>query len=777
MASDATFAGVEGGVAPESAALQHGHWRSRYRLSSGLEALERFLASAGFDRAPWLAVAFAAGIAAWFELANARQWLALVAACLGLMLTGAAAMRRDGWFPFLRLALLVAPGAVALGCLTVWAKSAMVGAPAISRPMVAELTGAVLGREDRPAEDRVRLLLATREPGTGRAIVVRVNVPGRTMPEGIAEGATIRLRARLMPPSPPMLPGSYDFARTAWFAGLAATGSALGDPVLVAPASGNAGLARLQRRLSDHVHSRLAGSPGGVAAAFASGDRGGIAQAAEDALRDPGPTHLPPVRGRPGSAVCAVICFVGLRLLALGRGLALGVGLPILAAGAAAGAGVGYPLLTGAEVPTVRSCIGALLVLLALALGREPLSLRLLAVAAICVMLLWPEAVVGPSFQMSFGAVLAIVALHGCDPVRRFLAPRDEAWWARGGRQLAMLLLTGFVIELALLPIGLFHFHKTGFYGAFANVIAIPLTTFVTMPLIGLALVLDVVGAGAPAWWLCGKSLDLLLALAHWTASRPGAVTRLPAMGDWAFALFLLGALWLALWRGRARLLGLLPVLVATITLATLRVPDLLISGDGHHVGIVESGGDRLLMLRDSRDSFAGETLTELAGMSGEAVPLAQWPGARCSPEFCSVALRRGGRDWHLLIGRNKAPVAERELAAACDLSDIVIADRWLPQSCRPRWLKADRTLLDRTGGLAIDLERGRIATVAEDQGAHGWWRKKARPSRSRASHSPHPNTEGAGRGPVSSAAPLSTDPSLTPPTGGKGAGSVIAPQ
>jgi hypothetical protein len=89
--------------------------------------------------------------------------------------------------------------------------------------------------------------------------------------------------------------------------------------------------------------------------------------------------------------------------------LALRVRLPILAAGAAAAGGLGYTLLTGSEVPTVRSCIGALLVLLALALGREPLSLRLLAVAAICVMLLWPEAVVGPSFQMSFGAVIAIV--------------------------------------------------------------------------------------------------------------------------------------------------------------------------------------------------------------------------------------------------------------------------------------------------------------------------------------------------------------------------------
>ncbi len=133
MASDAVFTGVEDSAPPGGAALQHRHWRTRNRLSSGLEALERFLGTAGFDRAPWLAVAFAAGIAAWFDLANAPQWLALVAACLGIGLLGAALMHADGRLPFLRLALLLLPAAVAIGCLTVWTKSEMVGAAAIPR--------------------------------------------------------------------------------------------------------------------------------------------------------------------------------------------------------------------------------------------------------------------------------------------------------------------------------------------------------------------------------------------------------------------------------------------------------------------------------------------------------------------------------------------------------------------------------------------------------------------------------------------------------------------
>lgn len=691
-------------------------------MSSVADATEHFLSAAGFERGPWLAVAFGAGIAIWFALADRWEWLAFLAACGAVGLGCLAAFEAGGRIPFLRQALVSVALLLGAGCLVVWAKSELVGAQPIERPVVTELSAVVEGREPRPAEKRVRLLLATREPETGRAIRVRVALPIEQDRAELAEGARVRLRARLMPPAPPMLPGAYDFARTAWFAGISATGSVLGPVIVEVPGRGGGWLARLQAGLSDHVRSRLDGSAGAIATAFASGDRGAITEADDEAMRDAGLTHLLSISGLHVSAVVGAAYLIALRLLALWPWLALRVRLPIIAAGAGAGAGVFYTLLTGAEVPTVRSCIGALLVLAALALGREPLSLRMVAVAAFVVMLFWPEAVVGPSFQMSFAAVIAIVALHGAGPVRAFLAPREEGWIVRLLRNLAMLLVTGVVIELAIMPLGLFHFHRAGVYGALANVVAIPLTTVVTMPLIAVALVLDLVGAGAPAWWLCGKSIDLMLALAHWVAGQPGAVTVLPAMGRGSIALFVAGGLWLALWRGRLRLWGLAPVLVATATLAVLRPPDVLVSGDGRHVGIADGKGG-LLVLREARSDFARDNLTELSGMNGELHLLADWPGARCGRDFCAVEIVRGGRTWRLLLGRGRDRVPERELAAACDHADLVVSDRWLPRSCRPTLLKADRHMLSQTGGLAIDLEGQRVTTVAETQGEHGWWR------------------------------------------------------
>jgi competence protein ComEC len=699
------------------------------------DAIEGYLAQAGFDRAPWLAVVFAGGILAWFALPGTWQWLSAIAGGITLALSALAL------WPFgsiaderranLRLALIVVGLAFAFGITVIWVRSEIVGAEPISQPVVKRLNGHVLEREDQPAEGRLRLTLAVRDAETGTARKVRVNVPLAAfgedgIPKELSEDAVVSLRARLMPPASPMLPGSYDFARAAWFKGLVATGTMVGPLEILRPAPAAGGLATIQRWLAAHVRARVDGSAGTIAAAFASGDRGSIARADEEAMRDSGLTHLLSISGLHVSALIAAAYFATMRLLALWPALALRVRLPVVAAAVGAFAGVGYTLLTGAEVPTVRSCVAALLVLGALALGRDALSLRMVAVAAGFVLLLWPESAIGPSFQMSFSAVIAIIALSTSTPVRAFLAPREEPWIRRTGRHAVMLFVTGVVIELALMPIVQFHFHRAGLYGALANVVAIPLVTFISMPMIALGLLLDLAGLGAPCWWVVQKSLDIMLGIAHFTASQPGAVRLTSQMSNLAIALFVSGGLWLALWRGRARLAGFVPVIVAIGLAAATPIPDLLVAGDGRQVGITMTAADgerRLLSLKDSRSTYTRDNLMELAGVAADPVPMAEWPGARCSSAFCTVSIARGGRDWVILLGRGRSQVEERALAAACADVDIVIAERFLPRSCRPRWLKADRRMLERSGGLSIDLASERIISVAESQGTHGWWK------------------------------------------------------
>ena len=588
--------------------------------------IDAFLMEAGFDRAPRLAVVFAGGILTWFGLDNPWQWTGAMVACVLIALAALVVWPRadgaDDTRSFVRGAIVACALIFAAGIAVIWVRSETVGAEPIDRPMIEQVEGYILEREDRPSEDRIRLTLAVRDAVNGESRKIRVNVPleevdrvSAEINQGAAgsvlrEGTVVRMRARLMPPASPMLPGSYDFARAAWFKGLAATGGLLGPIEVVEPSRGVQPLARWRRDLSEHVQSQLEGPPGAIAAAFASGDRGAISASDAEAMRDAGLTHLLAISGLHVSAVIAAAYLVALKCLALIPALALRVRLPLVAAGVGAMAGIGYTLLTGAQVPTVRACVAALLVLGALASGREALSLRMVAVAAFVVLLLWPESVVGPSFQMSFSAVLAIVALHTSAPVRAFLSPRDEPWAQRLARRLLILFLTGLMIEIALMPIVMFHFHRAGVYGALANLVAIPLVTFVSMPLTALALALDTIGLGAPIWWLAGMSLEALLSVARFTSAQPGAVKLMPQMSGLTVGLFMAGGLWLALWSQRSRLWGLVPITLASSLLLSTPIPDVLIGREGRHVGITLNDGG-LLSLRDTRSTYIRDNLLE----------------------------------------------------------------------------------------------------------------------------------------------------------------------
>lgn len=621
-----------------------------------------------------------------------------------------------------RFAKLLAIGAilVCLGFAAIMAKSALIGAKPIEKPWIGTLNARVESVEDVSARDIVRYVLVTGKYEELPARV-RVNVPLEWHKKDFASGAIVQLKVRLMPPPGPALPRSYDFARQAWFSGLGATGTALSPPKLVALPRGSSAFWQERREaLAAHIRSAMPEGTGGVGAALLVGARGAISEEDAQALRNSGMAHLLSVSGLHVTAVVGATFLLISRLLALFPYLALRLRVPVVAAGGSALVAIGYTLLTGAEVPTVRACIAALLILAALAMGRQALSLRLLATGACVVLLFWPEALAGPSFQLSFAAVATIIVLHDSPAMQRLTARRDEGLLLRSGRFLLSLLLTGIAIELILAPIALFHFHRSGLYGALANIVAIPLTTFVVMPLQIAALLFDGLGLGRPFWWLAGAGVKAIIALAHWVSAAPGAVLLLPSMPRWAFALTVVGGLWLAIITGKWRKIGLVPVAIGMAAMAFAPRPDMLVTGDGRHVAVVDHSGE-LALLRPRAGDYAVSMLLENAALNVKAKALDEWAGARCSTDICSFSIQRAGRSWSIMATRSPYLVPSMELAAACKRADIVISERYLPWSCKPRWFKADRDFLEQQGGLAIYFTEGRVDTVAQSSAHQPW--------------------------------------------------------
>ena len=683
------------------------------RLAALRSGVEFWLEAERDQLVLFIPVALGAGIAAWFALPAPAQWLAalLLASALAC---GAVALGRGG-----RLARAVAIGAglFVAGLALVWARAERVSGPPLAHPAIVRFDALVERVDPMPARELVRLRLAP-PGGAGLPAHIRVNLATGDVPAGLAKGALIRLRARLMPPPEPAVPGAYDYARVAWFDGIGATGRGFA-PVDVVRAAQDPS-AGLRQRLSEHIRARSPGGAGAVAAALATGDQGAIPEEDAEAMRNSGLAHLLSVSGLHITAVVGATMAIVLRLLALSPWLALRLRLPLVAAGAGALAAIGYTWLTGAEVPTIRSCVAALMVLAALMLGREAMTLRLVATGALIVLLLYPEAIAGPSFQLSFAAVTAIVALHEHPRIAALFARQEEARWRRLVRQLAALLLTGVAVELALMPIGLFHFHKAGLYGALANIVAIPLTTFVTMPLEVLALLLDPMGLGGPFWWGMTASLELLLLLARAVSGLPGAVTALPAMPGGAYALVVAGGLWVALWRTRWRALGWVPVIVGMAWTLLTPAPDLLVTGDGRHLGVRVASGE-IALLRDRTGDYASDMLSENGGGRGEPLLLSEHPNARCNRDLCLVQRQAGGRTWRILATRSLYLVPAADLIRACRSADIVVSERRLPRRCTPRWLRLDRDTLAATGGVAVTLASGRVVTVRTAGDRHPW--------------------------------------------------------
>jgi competence protein ComEC len=655
------------------------------------------------------------GILLWQSRGDGA-WISLLSGGLGLLLiTWQIGSQR-------RLAQVMAIGAILMcaGFAAIMVKSAMVASEPIKKPWIGTFHGRVETVEDVSARGIVRYVLET-QGQQGLPSKVRVNVPMDQHIADVMPGAIVQLRARLMPPPGPALPRSYDFARQAWFWGLGATGSALGPPKLVSPATGQGAFWQSQREeLARHIRMAMPEGTGGIGAALLVGSRGAITEEDAEALRNSGMAHLLSVSGLHVTAVVGGTFLFVSKLLALFPFIALRLRVPVVAAGCSAVIAVAYTLLTGAEVPTVRACVAALLILAALAMGREALSLRLLAAGACLVLLFWPEALAGPSFQLSFAAVATIVLVHESPFVRKMTGRREEPLLFKTFRFLFSLLITGLAIELVLAPIALFHFQKSGLYGALANIFAIPLTTFFVMPMQILGLLLDSIGAGGPFWWLAGQGVAAIAALAHWVSAAPGAVLMLPSMPRWAFAMIVLGGLWLAIVTAQQRLLGLAPIFFGMVGMALAERPDMLVTGDGRHLAVVDGNGG-IVLLRPGAGDYALSMLSENAAIKAEPRAIDAWSSAKCSPDSCTFQLQGDGRFWSVLATRSDYIVPSMELAAACKRADIVISARYLPWSCKPRWLKADRDFLERNGGLAFYLRQARVETVAQTTAHQPW--------------------------------------------------------
>src|SRR5437868_2366071 len=428
---------------------------------------------------------------------------------------------------------------------------------------------------------------------------------------------------------------------------------------------------------------------------------------------------LPPLSPvRPGSYDFSRVVFFAVRaLLALVPALTVGYAIKKWSAAAAFVAAAFYLLLSGAEVATQRSFFMTAVVLIAVMVDRRAITFRTLAVAALIVLTIAPEALVHPSFQMSFAATLGLVALVQIGMPRLF-ATADHTATARaalwGGREITMLLLASLIAGLATTPYAAFHFHRVTPYGVLANLAAMPVVSAVVMPAGLLGLVAMPFGFDGFFWWLMGVGIDWMIAVTQWVAALPGAVGRVPAFGIGPLIAASLGIVLLGLLRTPLRWSGAVLVLSAALWAARVPQPDILISADGRNVGVRGQDGWLHLMhaAKGSRDVFL---LKEWLAADADArtVDASLASGVSCDDFGCVMQSAGGG-----LVAQSFKPEA---LADDCERAALIVTVRQAAASCAASVIDADR--LRRQGAMALRRSReGFVVEAAKPRGIDRPW-------------------------------------------------------
>ncbi len=718
--------------------------RARVALADLRERLAAAFEEETAWRRPALWLPVAAGAGAIQALTAAREPSLAASVVLLALFAGLSYLVRRRRVAF---ALALGLAAYAAGFLAQGLRTARVAAPVIARPMTGELTGFVEQVDLRRAGARFLLRLTSAQNLDDSAMPYRVRLTMRHAPD-FAAGDHIALKARLLPPARAALPGGYDFARDAYFARIGAVGNALGrveqlDPPDPPPWSlrFSAAIDRFRNALVLRVVERLPGDAGAIAAAMVAGKRDHLSAAARELIREAGIFHIITISGVQMTLVAGIF-FVGLRrLLALSQTLALNYPIKKWAAGFAISGAVAYDVFTGSRVGAERALVMTLIMLAATIFDRPSLSMRNLGLAAIFVVAVEPEALLGASFQLSFAAVAALIAVWEARAVaisRESAAPLSRAGVGRWGEARAWLLdarwrgaggvlFATFCATAATASFMAANFHELSPYVLVGNPLTLAIIEFFAVPAALLGALLYPLGLDAPVWLWLGLGIDVIIAAARWLAAAPAATVHLREFAPWALPFLSLALLSAVIWRTPLLRATAIPLALIGLAGATHGPRwDVVVQATGESAAA--RGGDGDLVTLGRAQSFTTEQWLRADADGREARAAG---GALCDKLGCTAALPDGRT---VALVHDAAAFVED-----CARADVLITPLFAPSGCAAPHV-VDRRSLESTGAVTLAFDDDHtVVRTARAPGENRPWSPapRSRPHRSSPANAP----------------------------------------
>ena len=696
------------------------------------------------DALAWLAVAFAGGIGLWFVLPRPPPLPVIILAGLCAAVAGALALMRGKAAAGMLAAVLA--GLMVTG-LHVRINDTL---PLPANAGYVRLQGQVL-RIWRSAPGRARVILAVSDMEKVRRAYwpKRAQITILAGRHGLKDlplpGDAISLRARIGRLPQPAEPGGYDMGKVLWFSGIGASGFAFAATVKRLNATGacarcgpwlrlERALERARRAMAERVLGAMADKrASALALALLTGSRGRLNRRDRERLRAAGLAHILAISGLHLSLVAGAVFWIVRALLAAFPEIALRWPVKKLAAALALLAAFAYLLISGNSVATRRAFIMLAVMTFALMLDRPAITMRNLALAALIILLIRPEMAVRAGFQMSFLAVMGLIAAYEFITWRAAQGPPSPRRAASRLSRMArgpLLFLGGLALSTLIagnmtsLPVA-WHFNRLALYGLAGNILALPLLTVIVMPAGLAALAAMPLGLEGPFLRIMEQGLQAILWWAGQVSAWPHAVIPAAAMRLPAALLIAGGLILLALRRDRWRLAGLAAVLAGALIPPAPR-PDVLVEAAGR--AVAARGADGLLVPapgRAGRHVIAQWLRRDGDGADEKAARARK--GWTCGKRRC-VFQTGGGRIVYLLpepwkkgkkfYGNNDL---RKDVESDCKAGDILISAIPLRGLCKKARIRLGRFDLWRKGAAAIYLDEGRVVTSAGIREGRPW--------------------------------------------------------
>ncbi len=517
--------------------------------------------------------------------------------------------------------------------------------------------------------------------------LARVTVPGAY---DVSPGDTITARIRFYPVPPPAVPGGYDSQFVSHFDGIGAYGTAFGD--IEISKSGAGGLSRavkdLRAAITTRIVSQLGERIGGIAAALVTGDQSRITEDDRNLMASAGIAHVIAISGLHLTLVAGTMFACVRFFLSLGHGVTQRFPIKKIAAGFGIATALAYMVISGMVIPAVRSTIMLALIFAAIIAGRQALTMRNVAIAGLAIIVFEPTSVFRASFQLSFAAVIALIAAY--ELARRNREDRERP---QRGRALTLMLdiaTTSIIAGLATLVFTAYHFQQTAPFGVLGNLMVMPIVSFVMMPAALLGTLLLPLGLEAIPYAGLGWSIEAMLWCAGFVRNLSGGFDPSPILSPVALGVALFALAWLAYFRTHMRITGPIVAVPLIAFFCLEQAPDIFIADQSQALAV--RSGDRVALIAGRNNTFATTIWSERYLTVIEDAHTA----TGCDSLGCILSTEEG---YTVALVKSRDAFDED-----CRIAEIVIARLTAPPQCETAAkLVVDASDLARYGAHMID--------------------------------------------------------------------------